>query len=145
MKKVLILMLALIMLLRACGDKQSTQEKLGEVLGVDLSAAEIMSENDTHGGFHGDGETIIQLRVGDISELIKDKPGWHETPMDDELLPFTMRFGEPREGYWYFFDRHHDAEDPYDPEPVNSRFSYNFTFAFYDPENGILNYYKLDT
>ncbi len=145
MKKVLMLMLVLTLSLHACGAQQSTQKKLGDALGLDLSTAEIMSENDTHGGFHGDGETIIQLYVGDISELINGKNGWHEAPVADELLPYTLRFGELRDGYWYFFDRHREAVDRYDPEPLSSRFSYNFTFAFYEPESGILNYYELDT
>ncbi len=145
MKKVIAAVLIAAIMLCACGNLPSTQDMVGKNLDLDLSMAEVIIESDTHGGFHGDGETVIQLRVGDISEQIKGKPGWNETPVADELLPYTLRFGAPQDVYWYFFDRHREAEDRYDPTAISGRFSYNYTFAFYEPESGILTFYKLDT
>lgn len=145
MKKLFALILLISLALCACGVAPTAQEKVGNALGIDLSAAELLSENDTHGGFHGDGETIIQLRVGDISTLINGKEGWHELPVDEDMLRLTPQFGDIESGCWYFYDRHSKATDPYDYSAVNGRFSYNFSFAVYDSEAGLLNYYELDT
>lgn len=149
MKKTLALILLLALLLGACGEKQTARERVGEALGLDLSWAELMSENDTHGGFHGDGITIIQLRVGDISGFLEGKEGWHELPLDPEHPVYGYIIGSFPEdcdtGKWYFYDRHSKASDPYDSSQLNKRHSMNFTAAVYNSESGVLNYYEFDT
>lgn len=144
MKK-LIFAFVIALLLCACGGEETRQEYVGGALGLDLSAAEMLGEDDSHGGFHGDGETIIVLRVDDLSSGILDKEGWHELPLPESLEAYGEKLGPAESGYWYFFDRHEQASDPYDPSGVASRASRNFSLALYDPSTGLLSYYELDT
>ena len=49
------------------------------------------------------------------------------------------------DGWYYFLDRHSEAEDPEDDSGLFGRGSYNFTLAIYDKESGVLYCYELDT
>ena len=46
----------------------------------------------------------------------------------------------PARGWWYLEDRQED-----ETEDMWQRYSYNYTFAVYDPDTGILYYQELDT
>ena len=49
-------------LLTACsGSAASDAGQVGQALGLDLPAVSSISYEDTHGGFHGDGETFAVL------------------------------------------------------------------------------------
>ena len=52
---------------------------------------------------------------------------------------------ELTDGWYYFLDRHSEAEDPEDDSGLFGRGSYNFTLAIYDKESGVLYCYELDT
>ena len=164
------LFLALALALGGCGGA-APQEEVGEALGVDCSAGELVSEEDSHGGFHGDGLSCVQLRFPDDSFLdeIRGRLGWDPLPMEEGAAalaygvtregdgwveqqgPFLTRDGETilpeaEKGWYYFLDRHREAgEDPYDPAPVLGRASLNFTLALYDEETRTLWYCEMDT
>ena len=133
MKKLLAFIMLLCLLLGACGEKRSTQEKVGDALGLDLSGAKVMSESDTHGGFHGDGIEIIQLRVGDIPVDFENRAGWHKLPVSNDCPGWWLANGtipeDVEDGYWYFYDRHREAGDRYDYSASLARYSYNYTLA----------------
>lgn len=44
----------------------------------------VTCEQDTHGGFHGDGYTFMVIEFeDDISEQIEANAGWSELPLDE--------------------------------------------------------------
>lgn len=162
--KVIILGLTLLLLLvKACQpftkDTASASEKLLADL---LDEGEVLKKQDSHGGFHGDGLTFIQMAYPDdraLARITKDEH-WHPLPLPDALdkaaygsehhgvylsddeTPLIERI---EEGYYFFLDRHLDAKDPWDPTDVLNRGSYNFILAIYDSQTDTLSYFRLDT
>ena len=118
---------------------------------------------DNHGGFLGDGETLIRMQFSDDSfwEAIQDRATWGALSdrADVGAVVDWLQYGweysrafyasvsKVENGYCYFKDRQTDAasEDAYSAEPTLDRYSYNFTLAVYDVETRVLYYYKLDT
>ena len=76
--------------------------------------------------------------------------GWSLFPMEPELEERLYPDGAgasdwpdwpvPARGWWYLEDRQED-----ETEDMWQRYSYNYTFAVYDPDTGILYYQELDT
>lgn len=109
---------------------------------------------DSHGGFHGDGETLAVI----ATELAQPQgPYWHPLPLTDNLKTLLSRSGlegmdvmaqtvpEIEQGFYYFRDRHSQSQDTASDIGLLGRYSYNFTLAVYDSEAGILSLYLLDT
>ena len=142
----------------AAEDKELLQT-VSDVLGIDVTDASVTAFADTHGGFHGDGETVIQLYLSDstaanIEKIAAGEAGWHDLPMPDEVQKLRCFFEDDsgqlmlpvvREGLYYFCDRHSQSTDPFDFTAIHSRASYNFTLAVYDREAQLLYYLELDT
>lgn len=123
----------------------------------------LLEEQDTHGGFLGDGEYYLIL---DCSENPKKATeclnGWLELPMNDELelimyggeadgTKYSYNFAENAKmpyvenGYYRFEDRARDAEDNTDTSRLTERYSFNFSVAVYDADSDIMYYYEIDT
>lgn len=139
------------------------QEKLSKEIGIDVSGGTEISSYDTHGG-NGDGASCVALSFSgdEVLRQIEADQRWKKLPADrtvealiygisDEtsiIGPFlSNQNGKkliPRiqNGYYLFIDRHRDAEKNQD---VLERKSYNFTAAFYDADDRILYFGKLDT
>lgn len=128
-------------------------------LGLDLSCGTVALEEDTHGGFHGDGcaFTVMTFDAEDRKALEADMNGdcWHALPMTENVARAAQSlatgedgkslFPEITQGYYYFRDRHSQSTDPGDDSGLFSRASWNFTMAVYDSETGTLYYFALDT
>ena len=164
-----LLTLLLLFTMTGCGveKKNSVLSDISKEIGVDVVAGEVISESDTHGGFHGDGDTVIVLQIDDtsFSNLIKENEEWNAMPLTENLTALvyglhteTSSIGpmihpgdnisvvpEIENGYYYFRDRHYQSKDPKDDTDVLSRASYNFTIAIYDTDTNILYYLELDT
>lgn len=166
-----ILLLTLILLLTMTGCRaEKTSNVLSEIsktIGVDVSAGEVISESDRHGGFHGDGDTVVVIQFSDtsFSNQIEDNGDWNAMPLTDNLTALVygihtesssigpMIHGgdnipvipEIENGYYYFKDRHYESSDPKDDTNVLGRASYNFTIAIYDTDTQKLYYLELDT
>ena len=74
-------------LLTACsGSAASDAGQVGQALGLDLPAVSSISYEDTHGGFHGDGETFAVLTFeGEAAQQMQallPAQGWRALPMD---------------------------------------------------------------
>ena len=106
-----------------------------------------MSESDTHGGFCGDGISIVELRVGNIPVDFESREGWHRLPVSSDCPGWWLAKGtvpdEVEDGYWYFCDRHRDAVDPCDYSAAMGRKSQNYTLAIY--HEGLLKYFEYDS
>lgn len=129
-----------------------TQIEISRDIGIPLHKATVVSESDTHGGFHGDGTTFIELNCSkaDVLKEIKTAQGWKELPLSDSsrnlIYEFChLPFPEVANGYYYFYDRHSGATDVYDDTKVTGRGSLNFTIAIYDSDTNMLYYSRVDT
>lgn len=134
------------------------RKKAGRELGLDIpDSGEVQRRDDTHGGFHNDGETYIQIRFNEddrvVLEQIEANSGWTALPLPAELrtlgeymnevwLPTDEELGE---GYYWFRDRHNEAEDRSDYSAALGRYSYNFSLAFYSIGEKTLCFCMLDT
>lgn len=125
-----------------CGD---ILQVAGE-LGISIREGIVLESCDSHGGFLGDGLTVVKIQ-GDISSMTG--AGWHSLPLSlgAEKIPSYLSLPDtlPVNGMWYFCDRHSQRTDAYDPAPVMTRHSCNFTFALWDADTSTLTYYKIDT
>lgn len=164
-----LLILTLLFILSGCGTERPDKvvDEISEVLGVDVSAGEVVSESDSHGGFHGDGSGVIEIHFADtaFSEQIEGNEEWKLLPLTENLTALVYGvhtesssvgpmihngdgipvIPEVESGYYFFLDRHSQSTDPKDDSEVLGRASYNFTIAIFDTENQILYYMELDT
>lgn len=144
---------AIVLLLVSYADPISN---ISEQLDVDVSAGTVVSEWDTHGGFHGDGTTFMEIRFSDGGCLneIALSPAWAPLPLTPNLRELVSRLRDPEDapllphvsnGYYCFIDRFYTATDPKDDTNVLRRGSFNFTLAVYDADTNILYYIEEDT
>lgn len=99
---------------------------------------------ETHGGFHGDGDTLIRFDVTDPSVFdgFSPPPFDYTVTWDDEnglvtysIVPFSMRSAmpDPETAYWML-----DAHGP-DSMPWS-----NLCIGLYDPETQKFYWYESD-
>ena len=153
--KSMFLVLMLLVFLNACA-ASSPEGQVRRELGLDLPAAEQVITRESHGGFHGDGATWIELSYtseteDQAAERMK-AGGWRPLPATENLqrvmageLSDEWSFPEIANGLWYFYDRHSESKDPADDAELFNRFSYNFTFAVFDADRDRLYYLEFDT
>lgn len=129
------------------------QKVISKEIALDVRDSEVLYEMDTHGGFLGDGDATIVLKMNDdLTEEIEGESHWHEFPLPTPLSMgvFCDEEGnrlivEVENGYYFFLDRYSEAEDVFDPSDVYKRASQNYSFAVYDADENILYFYALDT
>ena len=142
--------------------------KAAEWMEIQLPSHETFVYMDDHGGFHGDGETVMILSFSPKADAklrrrMEESAVWKKLPMTTNLrrciygseeLAITylscvrqIKIPEVTNGYWFFLDRQISEEDParYRDEAVLSRPSINCIAAVYDMDNRILYYWKFDT
>lgn len=111
---------------------------------------------------------VLQLAEEQREEFIAvleaasaEKGPWHEMPMDTTVRALlhggvakvprfwddysTALMAPVEEGYWFFLDRHSQAEDPWDTNAFTERKDYHFTLAVYDSATGKLWCFTMDT
>ena len=166
MKRILMLLMSLatVMQLASCAPWPSAGVKgeFSRTLGVNLTDGHTVEEEDTHGGFLGDGTGCIALSFPDgrLEEQLAADPAWHSLPADETVQTLvwgtqdegasispclTDSEGAPlvpavQAGYYRLIDRHSDTQTP-----ILERGSFNFTVGVYDSDARILYYCELDT
>ena len=75
--------------------KDDISEPQRTVLGINISSGSIITDTDSHGGFHGDGITFLEVAFEDDSCLnqIKGNSSWKQLPVSypvDALLYGTQ-------------------------------------------------------
>ena len=171
-KSMLIGMMAvLVLLLTACGGG-SVRDEIAGALGLDLSGCEVVSSWDDHGGFHGDGTTLIELECsgGGVLDQIREDSNWKALPLDRtaQALVYGVReeSGTEETGIMvyqtgpYLTDEEGDLLVPEIREgwyrlidrhaeagetDLLDRSSLNFTLALYDTDTDTLYYFEMDT
>lgn len=156
------LILFVILLLTGCGRSDPLIEISAE-LGVDVTAGTLVVSSDSHGGFHGDGMTAIQIVIPGLK--VPDSSNWHPLPLSEPLSRafygasgdgwtwgalLTDDTGAPllphiEHGCWFFLDRHSESTDSASDADLFSRSSWNFTAAVYDSDTGTLHFFRFDT
>lgn len=165
---VLMISVLLFALCGCCGkNTDSSLHDISKMIGVDISSGEVLSESDSHGGFHGDGTAVVEIQFTDtaLSEQIEENEEWNPLPLTETLTALVYGIqtenssvgpmihdgdGTPlipvvENGYYFFWDRHSESTDPKDDSGVLGRGSYNFTIAIFDADHQILYYLELDT
>lgn len=163
MKKILLCLLSGICLLciTGCGNK-TTDEYIKDKIDIDISYCTIEDEQDTHGGFHGDGDYIVKANCSEEQQKILNQlNGWNELPLSENLklimyggerdgitylynLAQKANIPEINNGYYYFLNRKSDAVNEYSDD-IFDKYSFNFTLVLYDKDNSMFYYYEFDT
>lgn len=167
---VVILSLAILGILLEPAEKTIPISYISKELRVDVSAGTVQQNQDTHGGFLGDGHCVVELsfshedRPALLAEIQKSS-FWKPLPLtqnltyalyggdfgDGEKSPyFDNEDGQPflpevENGYYFFLDRHSESTHLTDDAPLFSRASYNFTLAIFDLDTNTLYYFEMDT
>lgn len=157
------LLLMAVWLLWPAQTPATAQARVGRALGLALDTATVLTEQDDHGGFHGDGQTFIALQLAENG--LPDRAGWAALPLDRNAA--VLLYGETTEtasrgpylhdeagnpllppvahGCWCFRDRQAAQGEELSAEAVLGRPSMNWTAAVYDADARILYYMELDT
>ena len=145
--------LALLLLLGGCG-QESEADYVARSLEIDLPEPASVTSGDSHGGFHGDGLLHIELAFAPedwpaVEEAVSRHPSgyWNPFPMDSGMEAVVygsfadeLSWPVPENGWWYLVDRQENREGG-----MLTRPSFNYTFAAYDCDAGVLYYQELDT
>lgn len=152
----LILMIVFTVMFKVNFAKQIIVSKNSEILIPLLTKVE---GTDTHGGFHMDGETFYKIYLSDnqcekVIKKIKNNNHWKSFPMTENAmrsLPVLKNgpeyYPKIQNGYWFFIDKHSEADDIYDEnERFNEkRYSNNYAITMLDTDTKIIYYYQYDS
>ena len=150
--KIAITTFSLLIVLAACtkGPKKYAEE----VLQIKLpSDSKVLLDFESHGGFNGDGETLIifGLSHSGTMEMQKElaRKKWHTLPVSAEFENMAWLIHDSidlsaNSGYYHVIDNQ-SSNRPDASFPIWERSSYNFTFSLLKQEESKLYFYKLDT
>ena len=122
---------------------------------INVIWGDMVYSKDDH-GFHGDGSSLAAYHYTDSSmePEMEESKLWKKLPLSNgvsdlinnsigdecaEAIPVVTN------GYYFYYDRHKDAADPYDESELWNRSSINCTVAIYDADEDILYIFKKDT
>lgn len=146
-----LLLLLPVLLLTACS--ASPAKEAAQALDLSLPAGDVLTNIDTHGGFHGDGTSCLILAFtpengAALAEELAGRTDWQALPLDE--LPATVMesilsllagqgldYTLPTQGWYWYSDR--------SPAGHSRDFPLNCTIAIYDPQSCQLSYFVLDT
>lgn len=162
MKKILLIATILICLvfMFSC---TNTQKTLDEEFGFSKDDFVVIEEQDTHGGFLGDGTYYLILDCSEnqekVNEIISD---WNELPFTEGLnlimyggtkdktrygsyfASDKITFPKIENGYYMVLDRN-DGETRNIVNDLGYHASRNFTIAVYDTDNKTMYYFEYDS
>ena len=125
---------------------------VSEELGLNVSSGTVISDTDTHGGFLGDGYTVMSISFGNDSvlESISKDGRWQEFPLDETMNALVYDYLRDDDGNtlipeinngWHILIDHQTDQDT----PILDRYSFNYTVGLYDTVRDILYYGRFDT
>lgn len=122
---------------------------------ISVSNCEVIKKEDTHGGFHGDGDLTAILDCSKFKQNIYNKKNCFSLPVEDEYIidlidsyelnkAFNYNSSEDfdltkiQNGFYCFYGRNlHDDGSSY-------KHYLNFDLTIYNSDNNILYYYDSD-
>lgn len=171
LRRVVLLALGLLLtaaVLFGCGrdENQEALKKISRELSLDLPDGELLTAEDGHGGFHGDGLFFAAVRFADgtMEERLKADGHWQAFPANEtvQALLYGYEFTDGRygpyltdgdgtplipaveNGYYWLRDRQ-VIDGQASGADILHRGSFNFTIGVYDSDTGILYCCKMDT
>lgn len=130
---------------------------------ISFNTCELVSEENTHGGFLGDGITqkIYNCYHQDI-EKKQLKKGLKPLPLSDNLMNEIMNnfpieeniqpeniIKEITNGYYFFIDNYavnyENNHNIYSDKNISNRSSKNYTLGIYDIDTKVFYYFEVDT
>ena len=134
----------------------NTLSWLYEKGGINVIWGDKISSKDTHGGFHGDGSSlyIYQFTDSSMEPEMEESEYWKSLPFSEAVSNLINNsigdecaeaIPEIDNGYYFFYDRHAEAADPYDESELWNRASINCTVALYDANEDLLYIFVKDT
>lgn len=164
--KHLLLLVMVILLLTGCFS-ESINKRISKSLGIEIPKNIKIEYEDTHGGFHGDGETVVVVEFNnsigeDIKSKISNNEDWNSLPLSENLdlimyggqkegIDYAYNLAEALDmppienGYWFFNNRHSNSISPKEDSNLFNQYSFNFTIAVYDIDTQTLYYLEFDT
>ncbi len=165
--KLLIVLFVALMIFTVGCVRQPAQSVVSKALKISVSGGNVLEDTDTHGGFHGDGETRIVLQFSNdkVLEQIRGSKDWKAFPVEETVAilaygvtektestiisrgPYITKEGgmpwipEIQNGYYRLIDRHEENGKT----NLLERNSLNFILAIYDADTGKLYYCEFDT
>ena len=130
-------------------------------MGFDKTEYTIVAEEDTHGGFHGDGSYYLILDCSsNPEEALSIVREWKPMPLSENLnllmyggekdggvygykLAEEAHWPEIEHGYYRFVDE--QSADSADDSGLFDRLSYNFEIAAYDTDTNLFYFFRFDT
>lgn len=165
MKRIsVLLVLCMLLAFSACSSKEvSYQKYVQDFCDLDISGSTVISEEDTHGGFLGDGALIVKFDCTEISDsVLQQTENWNELPLTENLqlimyggekdgveygYNLAEEYGIPEitSGSYFFLNRHSEATDTKSDSELFELISFNFSLAVYDFDTSILYLFEFDT
>lgn len=162
MRKIFTIMLTLILIIALPACSVDTQSD--DYFGFSKHDFTVVEEQNTYGGFHGDGSYYLILDCSNNKETaLKIVDSWNSLPLSENLdlimfggekdgisydgydLSEEAHIPEIKNGYYCFKDRYSKAENSSDDSELLSRSSFNFSLAIYDSDTDIFYYFEFDT
>lgn len=151
---ILAFLMIIAMSLTGCMEEDDVS-KVSKEWGLDLKDAESVTViEETHGGFHGDGDTVIKVEFSDdsFSDQANEDENWNPLPLNKtlhtliyEVCSNTLSLPDIKNGYYSFTDRYDGAENHNAGPELLERYSYNFDFGIYDSDTRTLYLCKCDS
>ena len=157
--KVFILIIILAPLLCCFSYCSSIHKKMG----FNKSSFVIVEEEDTHGGFLGDGTYYLILDCSQNADKARKKvKNWTPLPLSDNLqiamyggeidgIHYSLCFAEEahipviKNGVYKYYDENAHFWNHSDDTDLLERSSFNFEIAVYDFDKDFFYYFEIDT
>ncbi len=88
----IIIVAVMVISIVGCG-KNSSLKNLSDGCGIDLTGGKVISEEDNHGGFHGDGFSLLVADYSEdasVSDEFSASEYWHQLPLSENLNTFFL-------------------------------------------------------
>lgn len=145
-------LLLILPLVLVAGCTASPAQEPAQELDLTLPEGDVLTDIDTHGGFHGDGNSCLILAFSPengeaLAQELAGREDWYPLPLDEQsahVLDSTLSLLEddgftytlPTQGWYWYLDR--------SPEGHQLEFPLNCTLAIYDSQSDQLAYFRSD-
>lgn len=136
MKK-LISMLFICCMLASCSKQTSLQSSFKNDFDVIIQPKEIEEIYDDHGGFHGDGESLIKIHLDTPPDILD----WNDCPLPSDLA--TKIYNNSIIESSLLNEIFQITNGKY--QFINKNSSANYSFALFDEEDQCIYYYRFDS